>query len=172
MSDRSNADELFPDLYNELRSIAKRHLAGEGHNNTLRTTELVHEAYLRFSKQDTTRFQRSSHFLAVAAMMMRRVLVDRARSRKTAKRGGGWLRIELNEDTALDKRPVLDLLEIDDALKTLESLDPRAASIVEMRFFAGMTEAQIADVMGFSDRWVRKQWSFARAWLHRQLNPR
>jgi RNA polymerase sigma factor (TIGR02999 family) len=169
LSEEKSTRQLFPDLYDELRRIAHRHLVSESASNTLRTTDLVHEAYLRVAAQKT-RFSERPHFLAISATMMRRVLVDRARSRTTTKRGGGWVRIELQEDAALSESRIEDLLEIEEVLTKLEQLDARAASVVEMRFFAGMTEAEIAKVMGFSDRWVRKQWAFAKAWLKRELS--
>jgi RNA polymerase sigma factor (TIGR02999 family) len=163
--------ELFPELYDELRRMAHRQLSSESSHNTLRTTDLVHEAYLRLAGQQK-RFAERTHFLAISATMMRRILVDRARGRSATKRGGGWLRIELDDDIALTPERTTDLLAIEEALTRLETLDGRAASVVEMRFFAGMTEAEISRATGYSDRWVRKQWAFAKAWLKRELSSK
>ncbi len=164
------AADLFPRLYDELRKMAVAHLKAERKGHTLQPTALVHEAYLNLSRWNGHPFRGRTHFLAAASVAMRRVLVDHARARKTAKRGGAWRKVTLDECAALRDDRVEDVLAVNEALEALARMDPRAARIVEMRFFAGMTEAEVGEALGVSERWVRKQWAFARAWMRRELD--
>lgn len=171
VNDSSNLDSLLPLVYEELRILATYLLRGERDAATLRPTALAHEAYLRLAEQ--TRFvpKNSGHLLAVAATLMRRVLVDHAREKKAAKRGGGAVRVTLHydiEDTSA--RPV-DLLALDDALDALEAMDERKARVVEMLYFSGFTLAETASALDVSVKTVQRDWEFARAWLYRRISP-
>jgi RNA polymerase sigma-70 factor (ECF subfamily) len=173
MSDSPNElpipEALLADVYSELRALAAHHLRGERAGHTLQPTALVHEVFLRMHGRVGPDFQGRTHFLAVASIAMRRVLVDHARARIALKRGGGATHVTVGEENAICEDRTEDVLAVDHALAKLALVDPRAERIVEMRFFAGMTEVEIAGVLGVSDRWVRKQWAFARAWLRREL---
>jgi RNA polymerase sigma factor (TIGR02999 family) len=161
---------LLCELYEELRALAAHHLRGERAGHTLQPTALVHEVYLRMQGREGLALTRRTHFMAVASIAMRRVLVDHARARAAEKRGGGVTHVTVGPNSAITEDRTEDVLAVDAALAKLALVDPKAERIVEMRFYAGMTEAEIADVMGVSDRWVRKQWAFARAWLRRELH--
>lgn len=162
-------DGLLDELYEELRALAAHHLRGERADHTLQPTALVHEAFLRMNGRAGLAVQGRTHFMAVASIAMRRVLVDHARARVALKRGGGVTHVTVSEANAISEDRTQDVLRVDAALARLALEDPQAERIVEMRFFAGMTEREIADVLGVSDRWVRKQWAFARAWLRRDI---
>lgn len=164
-----HSDAEFSALYEELREVARRALAREGAHHPLDPTALVHEAYLRLGPTGLGTFDGRGHFLAVAATAMRRVLVDHARARNAAKRGGDWVRIDLDEQILHRGQGPEQTLAIDSALERLAGIDPRVAAIVEMRFFSGMTEAEVAEELGMSERWVRKQWASARTWLREEL---
>jgi RNA polymerase sigma-70 factor (ECF subfamily) len=167
--DQEATEQLLPLVYGELRKIARRHLRGERHGHTLEATALVHEVYLRLSGGAELRWNDRVHFYAVAAQMMRRVLVDHARSRDAAKRGGTIVRVSLDEarDPAVESVP--DVVALDDALRSLEALDPRKSRIVELRFFGGLTLDETAAVLGISVPTVVKETRLARAWLHSQI---
>lgn len=156
-------------LYDELRAIAAIHLQRERDDHTLQPTALVHEAFLRLQARGERAFVDRTHYLACASIAMRRVLVDHARARAALKRGGGATRVTASEHNALSDDRTEDVLSVDQALRKLAEVDEMAARVVEMRFFAGMTEAEAAAALGVSDRWVRKQWAFARAWLRRAM---
>lgn len=162
-------EKLLEELYSELRALAAHHLRGERADHTLEPTALVHEVYLRLQGRGERQIEGRSHFMAAASIAMRRVLVDHARTRRAQKRGGGVTHVTVGEANAITSDRTTDVLLVDDALARLGRVDPQAARIVEMRFFAGMTELEIASVLGKSDRWVRSQWAFARAWLRREL---
>ena len=162
-------EDGFPALYEELHRQARSALAKERSDHTLGPTALVHEAYLRLGPEGSGTFHGRSHFLAVAAAAMRHILVDHARARGRAKRGGGWTRVDLDDSLLLNEAGLDRVLVIDDLLRKLGALDPDAALIVQMRFFASMTEDEIGEEMERSTRWVRKQWAFARAWLREQM---
>jgi RNA polymerase sigma factor (TIGR02999 family) len=168
-SDRSAHEGLLAELYEELRSLAAHHLRGERAGHTLQPTALVHEAFLRMQGRQGLSVTRRTHFMAVASIAMRRVLVDHARARAAEKRGGGVTHVTVGPNSAITEDRTEDVLAVDAALAKLAAEDPKAERIVEMRFYAGMTETEIAEVLGVSDRWVRKQWAFARAWLRREL---
>jgi RNA polymerase sigma factor (TIGR02999 family) len=168
--DQEATEQLLPLVYGELRKIARRHLRGERHGHTLEATALVHEVYLRLSGGAELHWNDRVHFYAVAAQMMRRVLVDHARGRDAAKRGGTVVRVSLDEarDPAVESVP--DVVALDDALRSLEALDPRKSRIVELRFFGGLTLDETAAVLGISVPTVVKETRLARAWLHSQIN--
>lgn len=160
-------DRLVPLVYEELRALAKRELYREQPGHTLHATALVHEAYLKLAGSGIPASDRA-HFLAIAARAMRQVLVDHARRRKAVKRGGELARTTLTDSGApVEFRPD-ELIALDEAM---EQLDPRQRQVVEFRFFAGMEEKEIAEVLGVSDRTVRREWVKARAWLYRALYP-
>jgi RNA polymerase sigma factor (TIGR02999 family) len=168
---RESLDRLVPSLYEELRAIAHRRIARRPAGGTLETTGLVHEVYLKLVDQPAPGGQDRAHFLALASLAMRHVLVDRAKARGRVKRGGdaGW--VTFDEDRiALDDQPGA-LLELDDALSWLASLEPRLARVVECRFFGGLTEAEIAEALGVTERTVQRDWAKARMLLRRALEP-
>ena len=162
-------DELLPIVYDELRTLARRHLRRERSWHTLDTTALVNEAYLRVRDQDVRRFENKRHFLAVAAIAMRRILVDYARQRSSLKRGGAFHRIELDETHLTVGEAAEQILAVDQALGWLGELDPRMARIVELRFFAGQTVEETKEALGVSTRTVKREWQKARALLAQKL---
>lgn len=166
--DAKAAADLLPLVYDEMRDIAARYMAEERAHHTLQPTALVHEAYLRLvgSQQD---WQGRAHFLAAAAVSMRRVLVDHARRRAAEKRRGGE-RITLSPDVAASAESDLDVLELDGLLTLLAARDPRKAKVIELRFFAGMTNEQIAEALGVARSTVAEDWTVARAWLATRLS--
>jgi RNA polymerase sigma factor (TIGR02999 family) len=162
-------DHLVPLLYEELRGIARRHLRRRTGNTTMGTTELVNEAYLKLVARDQRRFRERTHFLALCSIVMRHVLIDRARARSTRKRGDAGVRVTLDEEAiAYDGSPGL-LLDIDDALTALEKIDPRLARVVEYRFFGGMQDVEIARLLRVTVRTVQRDWQKARVFLLRAL---
>lgn len=163
------AEELAVLLYDELRALARQELAGERPAHTLQPTALVHEAYLRLVGKDGGAFENRAHFFGAAATAIRRVLVDHARRRARAKRGGAAVQLSL--DTVDPAQPISDaeLLGLDEVLARLAALDPVKAQIVELRFFAGLTEAELARALELSESTVRRHWRMARAWLRGEL---
>lgn len=161
---------LMPMVYRELRAIAGRALSHESAGHTLQSTALVHEAYLKLVGQHSARWQNRAHFLAIAAQMMRRILVDHARHQHRLKRGGPVPLLSLDESVAL-AAPAADvsLLALDDALTALAAVDPRAARVVELRFFSGLTIEETAEAMSMSLGTIKRDWNTARAWLYREL---
>jgi len=159
----------MPLVYDEFRALAAHHLAGERKNHTLQPTALVHEAYLRLIDQTRVDWQGRTHFFAIGSQAIRRVLIDHARGKARAKRGGGMARVTLDDAIALAPQRDEDLLALDEALEKLEKLDPRQAKVVEMRFFGGMTVEEVAEALGVSKRTVEGEWTMARAWLLREL---
>jgi RNA polymerase sigma factor (TIGR02999 family) len=172
--DRLAAEQLLPLVYDELRKLAAQRLAQERPGQTLQATALVHEAYLRLVGDDEARgWDGRGHFFAAAAEAMRRILIDLARDRKRLRRGGGRRRAAMDlEGLVADDAPPDDLLDLDDALGRLDSLDPRAAALVKLRLFAGLTLDEAASVLGVVRRTAERDWAFARAWLFRQRTPR
>ena len=162
---------LIPVVYEELRRIAQHHLRQERPDHTLQSTALVHEAYLRLMKQGPADIENRAHFMAVASRLMRQILVDHARRHRAAKRGGG-LKLELTEAMALQKAPNVDLIALDNAMNELARLDPQQSRIVEMRFFAGLSIEDTAEVIGISRTTVKREWATARAWLLREMSRR
>ena len=167
--DRSAIDELLPLVYAELHEIAQRHMARERDDHTLQPTALVHEAYVRMAHGASIDASGRLHFLRLASQVMRRVLVDHARSRQAAKRGGPLL-VTLDEAAAGQDAPMLDLLILDDALTRLAEAEPRWSEVVELRFFAGLEVSEVAEALGISVATVKRDWRFARAWLARALD--
>ena len=162
-------DELFPLVYDVLRRIAHRKLVGERSGHTLATTDLVHEAYLKLVKLDRIEWQGRAQFLAVAARAMRNILVDYAIRRKSDKRGGGFTRVTLQDELAINEAWGSDVLAVHGALERLEELDERQARVVECRFFAGMSIEETAAALGVSVASIKRDWAMARAWLNREL---
>ncbi len=166
---REALDRLMPIVYDELRRQAARYLKHERQGHTLQTTALVHEAYVRLIDQAGVRWQNRAHFFGIAAEMMRRILVDHARRRRAAKRGGDSLKVTLDEAINASAEPNLDLIAVDGALTKLASLDQQQARVVELRFFGGLSVDETAEVLGISERTVKRDWSVAKAWIRREL---
>lgn len=163
------ADELWEMTYEELRRIAYRMLQGERMDHTLSGTGLVHEAFVRLVDQNRVEWQDRAHFFAVAAQACRRILIDHARKHRAKKRGGGRARITIDRLQLEHERKSEDLLDLHDALQRLEALNPRLSQVVEYRYFGGLSEAEIAEVLDISERTVRRDWVKAKGWLHREL---
>jgi RNA polymerase sigma factor (TIGR02999 family) len=170
--DKAALDELAPLVYTELRRLAHRQLRREYANPTFESTELVHEAYLRMVDQSRAQWQDRRHFYAVSSQIIRRILVDNARSRLRGKRGGGLPRLALDESIDMAQERSLELVALDDALNGLAQLDPRQARIVELRFFAGLSIDETAEALEISKATVNRDWVTARAWLLRELSRR
>jgi RNA polymerase sigma factor (TIGR02999 family) len=168
--ERAALDQIFPLLYRELSGMARRHLAGQPPGRTLTTTALVHEVYLRLVDQQEARFEDRAHFFAYAARVMRTVLVDQARSRSARKRGGDWTPTTLDEQNLPVEHQADLLLAVHEALTALAEEDEGLATLVEYRFFGGMSDGEVAQVLGVSDRTVRRDWLKARTWLHSRLS--
>jgi RNA polymerase sigma factor (TIGR02999 family) len=166
--DEESLRRLVPLVYNQLRRLAHCHLRRERPDHTLQTTALVHEAYLCLMKQPPTNLENRAHFFAVCAQLMREILVQYARRRKAAKRGGGRT-LTLYEALALGEERSLDLVALDDALNVLAKLDPLQSRVVELRFFGGLSIEETSHVLGISQATVKRYWSTARAWLHREI---
>jgi RNA polymerase sigma factor (TIGR02999 family) len=167
---RSEAvEQLLPAVYDELRRLAAGYLRGERPDHTLQATALVHEAYLRLVDQREARWQSRAHFFAVAAQVLRRILVDHARGKRAGKRGGGRRRVMLSDVTPVAPERDLDLLALDEALARLAVEEPIDAQVVEMRFFAGLTIEEVAEVLGVNEKTVRRHWNYAKAWLYREV---
>jgi RNA polymerase sigma factor (TIGR02999 family) len=162
-------DRLLTIVYQELRRRAAAYIRHEHPGNTLQPTALVHEVYLRLVKQDRTAWQNRAQFFGVAAQMMRRILVDRARARKMAKRSGQWTRITLDENLVERELREVEVLDLDRALGELASFDCRKSQIAEMRFFAGLSLAETGEALDISVASVEREWQAARAWLYRRL---
>jgi RNA polymerase sigma factor (TIGR02999 family) len=160
---------LVPAVYEELRRQAHRYLQHERPGHTLETTGLVHEAYLRLVDQRQADWQNRAHFFGLAGQMMRRVLIDYARSKQTAKRGGGGIQVTLEDAMAAAEERGIDLLELDEALCRLAELDPQQAKVVELRYFAGLGIEETAVALEISPATVKREWAMARAWLRRDL---
>jgi RNA polymerase sigma factor (TIGR02999 family) len=168
--DRGALDALVPLVYEELRRLAQVYLNREKSGHTLSSTALVHEAYIRLVRQEDVSWQNRAHFFAVAARMMRRILVDHARKHNYAKRGGGAMTLSLDETVAQAKERELDLVALDDALDALAKLDERQCRMVELRFFGGLSIEETSEVLGVSAPTVKREWASARAWLYREIS--
>jgi RNA polymerase sigma factor (TIGR02999 family) len=167
--DRQALDRLTPLVYEELRHQAARYLRRERPGHTLQTTALIHEAYLRLIDAGDVDWQGRAHFFAIAANVMRRILVEHARRRDADKRGGSQVRVQLDEALAVAKETDVDLLAIDKALDKLETIDPQQARVVELRFFSGLSVEETAAALGVSPSTVKRDWRVARAWLRREI---
>jgi RNA polymerase sigma-70 factor (ECF subfamily) len=170
--DQKAISELMPLVYDELRRLAASYLRRERPGQTLQATALVHEAYVRLIGERAQNFQNRTHFLAIAALSMRQILVQRARARKAAKRGGDPARITLEEQLlpAPSAQDEIDLVALDAALNKLAALDARQAKVVELRYFGGLSVEEVADVLDISPATVKRDWTLARAWLKRELD--
>ncbi|MGE0552201.1 MAG: sigma-70 family RNA polymerase sigma factor [Gemmatimonadales bacterium] len=167
--DRDALAAIFPVIYDELRRLAHRQLSREPAGQTLGTTGLVHEAYLRLIDQTRVAWQGRAHFMAIAATAMRRILIDRARKHRSQKRGGRLRRVTLESvDPAAEDRADV-LLALDEALERLKALDPRQAQVVECRFFGGLSEEETAEALGIGLRTAKRDWAKARSWLYQEL---
>jgi RNA polymerase sigma factor (TIGR02999 family) len=167
--DEQARDQLMPVVYKELQRLAHYHLRRESTGHTLQTTALVHEVYLRLCGQHELKWEDRAHFFAVAARMMRRILVDYARRRGADKRGGSSMRTVLDDALAIPVQAGVDLVTLDDAMEQLHALDARKCQVVEMRFFVGLTAKEIAVVLHTTEATVRRDWTIAKAWLYRYL---
>jgi len=167
--DRQALERLTPLVYDELRRLAGRYLRQERVGHTLQSTALVHEAFLKLVGQNNVRWQNRAHFFGIAAQMIRRILVDYARARQAGKRGSGAERLSLDEAIALPGAPDLDLLALDDALEGLAKIDERQSRLVELRFFAGLTLEETAEVLQMSIATAKRDWVSAKAWLSREI---
>jgi RNA polymerase sigma factor (TIGR02999 family) len=167
--DEDALDRLVPLVLGELRRLASSYIRRE-RMGFLQTTDLVNEAYIRLVDSKNVHCQNRSHFFAVAARLMRRILVDQARSRNSQKRGGKEHRIDIEDVVIPDEDRAADFVALDDALRTLAAFDPRKSQVVELRFFGGLSEEEIAEVLKTSARTVRREWNLARAWLRREVS--
>lgn len=161
-------DELLPLVYEDLRRLAHAYFSKENSDHTLQATALVHEAYLRLVKWENVSWQNRAHFFAVAAEVMRKILIDHARKRNALKRSGGQ-RIVLDDAVSLPDKKDFDILKLEEALVALEAIDPRQAKIVELRFFGGLSIEETAYILDISETTVRREWTFAKAWFQREL---
>lgn len=169
--DGGAVDRLYPLVYDELRGAARRAMAGERAGHSLQATELVNEAYFKLLGAEGIDWQGRNHFVAIAARAMRQILVDHARRRQAEKRGGGAEHVTLGDPAAELVLPPEELLALDAALTRLEAMDPRLRSVVEYRFFGGLTEPDIARLLGITVRTVQRDWAKARAWLYQEIYP-
>jgi RNA polymerase sigma factor (TIGR02999 family) len=169
--DQKALDELMPLVYREMRELASRSLRRERPHHTLQSTALVHEAYLRLVHYDRIDWRSRAHFLAVAATLIRQILVDHARSRMRAKRGGGNLFLQLEDSVPGAPQREVNLVALDDALMDLSRLDKQQAKVVELRLFGGLSIEETAEVLSISDSTVKRDWAVAKSWLFRELGP-
>lgn len=170
--DRQALDELMPIVYAELKQLAHAYLRKERADHTLQSTALVNEAFLRLIQQQDAEWKNRAHFFAISARVIRRILVDHARAHQAEKRGAGGVKLELDEAMAVSPEQNLDLVLLDEALEKLAVLDARQSRIIELRFFAGLSVEDTAEVMNLSTATVKREWSSARAWLFRELTGR
>lgn len=168
--DRSALEKLLPLVHAELRRIARRQMSHERPGHTLQATALVNEAYLKLAGQPGFEWQNRAHFFAVAAQVMRHILIDHARAHARDKRGGGAIQVSLNEVAVLAEDQAEHFVALDEALRTLEQVDPQKGRIVELRYFGGLSVEDTADVLNISPRTVRREWQRARAWLYRMIS--
>ncbi|HYX31175.1 MAG TPA: sigma-70 family RNA polymerase sigma factor [Pyrinomonadaceae bacterium] len=170
--DESAYEKLAPLVHAELHRLAHRYMSRERDGHTLQTTALVNEAYLRLVDQKQTRWQNRAQFFGICAELMRRILVDYARQQKYQKRGGGARKISLDEAAELSEEKTTDLILLDDALKELAAFDPRKARVVELRFFGGLSNDEVAEVMGVHANTVSRDWNAAKAWLYKEVTSK
>ena len=168
--DHAALEKLTPLVYEELRRLAHHYMEGQRPDHTLQTTALVNEAYLRLADQTRPNFTNRSHFFAVAAQAMRQILVNHAKASQSQKRGGGACKVELDEAALISPEQTTEILDLNEALERLGTLDSRKAQVVELRFFGGLNHDEIAEVMKVSPVTVRRDWVFAKAWLHNELH--
>ena len=166
---QSALDELYPLVYEELHRLARRYMSRERRGHTLQTTALINEAYVRLVDQKNVRWANRSHFFAISAQIMRRILIDHARRHAYAKRGGGAKQVSLEEAAIVAPDQASELVRLDEALKTLAKMDERRCHVVELRYFGGLSNEEIAGVLKVSENTVTRDWNLARAWLYQQL---
>jgi RNA polymerase sigma-70 factor (ECF subfamily) len=162
-------DDLYPLVYDELHRLARRYMSRERKGHTLQTTALINEAYVRLVDQRNVQWANRSHFFAISAQIMRRILIDHARRQTYAKRGGGARQVSLEETAVFVQDNLSEFLRLDEALKSLAELDPRRSQVVELKYFGGLNNDEIAGVLKISKNTVIRDWNMARAWLYRQL---
>ena len=167
---QSALDELYPLVYDELHRLARRYMSRERKDHTLQTTALINEAYVRLVDQKNVNWANRSHFFAISAQIMRRILIDHARRHAYAKRGGGAQQVSLEEVAAITPDQGRELMRLDEALKSLAERDPRRSQVVELRYFGGLNNEEIAGVLHVSENTVTRDWNMARAWLYQQLS--
>jgi RNA polymerase sigma factor (TIGR02999 family) len=170
--DAKEADKLLPLVYEELRRLAAQKLSNERPGHTLQATALVHEAYLRLAGSDRQSFQGRTHFFGAAAEAMRRILIDNARHKKSQKRGGGHRKVDIEDQELAIAGPSDDLLALDEALNELDETDKIKADVVKLRYFAGLTMAQVAEMLGISLKVAQRHWIYSRAWLLKRISSR
>jgi RNA polymerase sigma factor (TIGR02999 family) len=163
-------DRILPIVYDELRKQAARYLRRERVGHTLQTTALINEAYIRLVDQKNVRWQNRAHFFGIAAQLMRRILVDHARAKGRAKRGGSDIRVSLSDANLIAKERDLDVVAVDQALERLAQIDEQQSRVVELRFFGGLTVEETAEVLKISPATVKRDWGMAKAWLHREIS--
>jgi RNA polymerase sigma factor (TIGR02999 family) len=168
--DNSALDRLIPLVYPELRRLARQHMRRENAGHTLQTSALINEAYLRLVDQQAVKWQGRAHFFAVAAQVMRHILIDHARSLHYAKRGAGAQHVPLDEVTLVSQERAAEFVALDESLTLLAAVDPRKSQIVELRFFGGLTVEEAAEVMKLSSITIKREWRSARAWLHLEMS--
>jgi RNA polymerase sigma factor (TIGR02999 family) len=168
--DRAALDKLTPLVYGELHRLAHQYMRKERPGHTLQTSALLNEAFVRLVDQRDVQWRNRAHFFGIAAQMMRRILVDYARSRHYAKRGGGGQRVSLDEGMLASEARAAEVVSLDDALTALADVDERKSQIVELRFFGGLSIEEAAEVLGVSPGTVKRDWTLAKAWLHRQIS--
>jgi len=168
--DRKALDALLPLVYQELRRLAHFQLRNERPDHTLQSAALVHEVYLRLIGLNPPQWESRTHFFAIAAQLMRQILVDYARRHVAAKRGGGACKLSLEEATVLSRQKDVDVLSLDDALNALAIIDPRQSRVVELRYFAGLSLEEISEALEIAPATVQRDWTTARAWLHREIS--
>jgi RNA polymerase sigma factor (TIGR02999 family) len=169
--DAEALDRLVPVVYDELRRVARRHLRREQPGHALQATALVHEVYLRLVDVERLTLKNRTHFFAVAAKLMRQILVDHARRQHAGKRGGGATMVSLADVSPAAQPPSVDVLALDQALEALSAIDARQCGVVELRFFGGLDIDEAAEALGISPATVEREWAFAKAWLYRRLSP-
>jgi len=163
-------DKLYPLVYDELHKMANRYMKRERKDHTLQTTALINEAYVRMVDQKNVHWENRAHFFAISAQIMRRILIDHARRHHYAKRGGGALKVSLDETAMVASDPAADMLLLDEALNRLTEMDPRRGQVVELRYFGGLNNEEIAGVLKISENTVTRDWNLARAWLYQELS--
>ena len=167
--DRAALDKLMPLVHEELRRLAHHYMRGEGPGHTMQTSALVNEAYLRLADQTNPHWQNRAHFFAISAQLMRQILVDYARKRRSRKRGGDVRQASLDEEMIVSEERSANVVALDDALKSLAEIDPRKSQIVELRFFGGLSIEETAEVLQISPGTVMRDWTLAKAWLRREI---
>lgn len=168
--DEAALEKLTPLVYDELHRIARRYMRRENPGHTLQTSALVNEAYLRLVDQKQVDWQNRAHFFGIAAQLMRRILIDHARSYRYEKRGGGAIQVSLDETLTVTQQQASELIAIDEALTALSEFDARKGRIVELRFYGGLTNDEIAEVLGVTPRTIEREWRKSKAWLHRMIS--